>query len=156
MDGYVKKFLIVFAGLMIITFGLTFAMIAMINPDDPGSIGVGVLFFLGTFLPLLFISIAYLSKSGPSKREKRLMQMGTHAPAEVLKVEDTGVTINEIYPMVKLTLRVRPKSSEVFDVKIDSLVSRVSLPRPGDMLEVIFDPQKPSNIMIVREDQDKA
>lgn len=136
MNSYLKKFLIIFVLLMLVTFGLTFGMIAMINPNDPGSIYTGVGFFLITFLPLLFVSMWYLrrSLSAPSKKEQRLLQTGKKSPAIVMGVEDTGITMNDIYPIVRLLLKVTPSGDSGFEAKIETMVSRVNIPPPGDMV----------------------
>ncbi len=152
MDSYVKKFLIIFVLLMFATFGLTYGMLALINPNDPNSIYTGIGFFLITFLPLLFGSMWYLKRSanGNSRKEKRLMETGTKAPAEILAIQDTGVTINGLYPIVKLALKVTPTGEAPFETVVETMVSRVDLPRAGDSIRVAYDPAKKSDIMIVK------
>ncbi len=154
MNNYIVKFMVVFFGIMFITGALTMGMLALINPNDPNSIFTGVGFFLITFLPLLFGGMWYLKRglTGSSKKEKLLMQTGKQAPATILGVQDTGVTINDIYPMIRLALKVEPSGDSPFEAVIEIMVSRVNFPRVGDVIKVVYDPTNHKNIMAVREE----
>lgn len=153
MNGYVAKFLIVFAVMFIITGLLTYGMVALINPYEPSTIFTGIGFFLITFLPLLFGSMWYLGRGfgGDSKRMRKLMEHGVQAQAEILSVEDTGVTMNDIYPMVRLRLRVHSQTGAPFEAQVETFVSRVNIPRAGDTVRVVYNPADPKNLMLVPE-----
>ncbi len=74
---------------------------------------------------------------------------GVKAEATVLKVWDTGVTINN-NPRVGLLLEVRPEAGEPFQVELRKLISRLdaSLVRPGAKADVIYDPVNPKRIEV--------
>lgn len=74
---------------------------------------------------------------------------GVIAPARVLEVQDTGVSIND-NPQVKLLVEVLPKSGSAFQAEVKTLVSRleVSLVQPGIEAIVIYDPLKPTRVQL--------
>jgi hypothetical protein len=85
---------------------------------------------------------------GGRKRKQRLEQAGVNAPAEVVSVRDTGVTVNQ-NPRVALTFQVSPTDgSAPFEVSTKRTVSRVSIPRAGDSFMVRYDPEDPENFVI--------
>jgi hypothetical protein len=72
------------------------------------------------------------------------------APARVLKVWDTGVSIND-NPQVGMLLEVTPSLASPFQVETKSVVSRLNaaLVQPGITAEVRYDAQKPKRLEIV-------
>ena len=85
---------------------------------------------------------------GGRKRKQRLEEAGVNAPAQVVNVRDTGVTINN-NPRVALTLQVSPTDgSPPFEVSTKVTVSRVAIPRGGDTFMVRYDPEDPENFVI--------
>jgi hypothetical protein len=76
---------------------------------------------------------------------KRLYE-GTRAPGVILKVRDTGTTVNND-PKVELTIRVDPPDGEPFELSKKMLVSRTNLPRPNEAVEVGYDPDDPSDFV---------
>ena len=82
------------------------------------------------------------------KRKRRLEEAGVTAPAQIVSVQDTGVTVNN-NPRVKLTLAVSPTDgSGPFQVSMKHLVSRVAVPRAGDVFTVRYDPEDHDNFAI--------
>lgn len=75
---------------------------------------------------------------------------GVTAQAKVLKVWDTGVSIND-NPQVGLLLAVSPPGGNPFQVEAKTVVSRlnVALVQPGTTAEVIFDPLKPKRLQVL-------
>jgi hypothetical protein len=75
---------------------------------------------------------------------------GVNAPARVLQVWDTGVTIND-NPQVGLLLEVSPAGAMPFQARAKTIVSRlnVALVQPGVAAEVRFDPKKPQRLRIL-------
>lgn len=71
--------------------------------------------------------------------QAELLYAGRRAPAVVLDVEDTGVTVNND-PRVRLRLRVEPEGDEPFEAERKVVVSRLAIPRVGERLEVAYDP----------------
>lgn len=78
---------------------------------------------------------------------------GISAPANVLSVSDTGVSVND-NPQVKLLLEVTPRDRAAFQAETKMLVSRlnVSLVQPGISADVIFDPTNPARIRVTNLD----
>lgn len=87
---------------------------------------------------------------GPYAKRKRLMRSGKQAEATILEVEDTGVTINEIYPLIKVRLEVRPPGGEPYRAETKMLVNRLEVPQiqPGLVVPVMYDPRDPSSVAI--------
>lgn len=82
------------------------------------------------------------------KKKKRLAEAGVDAQAQILSVQDTGMTIND-NPRVKLTMAVSPSDgSAAFEVSTKVTVSRVAIPRAGDMFAVRYDPDDHENFAI--------
>ncbi len=75
---------------------------------------------------------------------------GVTAQATVLKVWDTGVSIND-NPQVGLQLEVSPAGANPFQAETKTVVSRlnVSLVQPGVTAEVRYDPQKPTRLKVL-------
>jgi hypothetical protein len=85
---------------------------------------------------------------GGRKRKQRLEEAGVNAPAQVVGVRDTGVTVNN-NPRVAITLQVSPTDgSPAFEVSTKKTVSRVAIPRAGDAYAVRYDPEDPENFII--------
>jgi hypothetical protein len=83
------------------------------------------------------------------KRKRRLEEAGVDAQAQILSVQDTGMTVNN-NPRVKLTMGVSPPDgSAAFEVSTKVTVSRVNVPRPGDGFTVRYDPDDHENFAIV-------
>lgn len=79
------------------------------------------------------------------KRKRRLEEAGVTAQAQVLSVQDTGMTVNN-NPRVKITLAVSPTDgSAPFEVSTKHTVSRVAIPRAGDVYMVRYDPEDHDN-----------
>lgn len=147
-----KIFLFALPGLILGIGGIIFAIYAFSNPRaifeaaQDGSlnnitwilpiviIGVVVFTMLIVFVPLL------KGLSGDSKQAKRLRESGVKTMAKILKVEDTGVTMNNINFYVKITVETTKGTQASFK----HFVSRVNIPRPGDMIEIVYDPSDPT------------
>ncbi len=71
--------------------------------------------------------------------------------AKVLGVADTGETINED-PVARLTLLVNPPAGAApFGTTIEATVSRLAMPRSGEILPVTCDPAKPDKTALIEE-----
>lgn len=93
---------------------------------------------------------------GGRKRKQRLEEAGVNAPAQVVSVNDTGMTINN-NPRIALRLEVVPTDgSPPFQVNKKVTVSRVAIPRPGDALAVRYDPSDHDNFEFVAASEDAA
>ena len=124
-----------------VTNGVTL-LIAAYGPaasTGPGS-KTGAIIVAATFIPmgLAPLLLLPLRRLGRSKTEE-LEEKGKHAPGVVTAVRDTGVTINE-NPRVHVDVRVESPGEAPFSVTHTATISRVSLPRAGDRVTVIYDP----------------
>ena len=74
---------------------------------------------------------------------------GITAQARVLKVWDTGVTVNE-NPQVGFLLEVSLETGEPFQAETKTIVSRLNVAQvePGITAEVMYDPQKPQRLQL--------
>ena len=81
------------------------------------------------------------------QKRERLMKTGKSAKAEVERVEDTNVTINK-NPKVRLYLKVKPDDGDEFDAVVETVVSRVEIPRKGDFVNVWYDPKNRDEIIV--------
>jgi hypothetical protein len=75
---------------------------------------------------------------------------GVTAQAKVVKVWDTGVTVND-NPQIGLLLEVSPVNEAPFQSEIKTIVSRlnVSLIQPGTSVQIKYDPTNPKRIQIL-------
>ena len=75
---------------------------------------------------------------------------GVTAPARVLKVRDTGVSIND-NPQVGLLLEVTPLTEAAFQAEGKLVVSRLNaaLVQPGVAAEVRYDPRNHARLQVV-------
>jgi len=78
-----------------------------------------------------------------------LLKTGTPAPAVIVDVQDTGVTIND-NPQARLTLQVSPAGRPPFQAVVTTIVGRfqVGLLVPGSSVQVRYDPNDPSKVAI--------
>jgi hypothetical protein len=81
---------------------------------------------------------------------KRLQEAGTPAAARILKIWDTGITVNED-PVIGLEVEIAREDGSVYTATIPkSLISRLDVPQfqPGLPVSVRIDPQDPAKVAI--------
>lgn len=88
-------------------------------------------------------------------RNVQLVMTGTRARAQLIRVEDTGATVNND-PYVRLVFRVQRDGGAPFELEEKHLVSRVNIPRPGIELDVFYDPADPTNWTFKEDDLEQA
>jgi hypothetical protein len=76
-----------------------------------------------------------------SLEDRSIQKQGIAAPAKILKLWDTGTTINQ-NPVVRLLLEVQPRGEAAFEAETEQLISRLSMPQiqPGMTVMVKYDP----------------
>ena len=121
-----------------------FAIIAIAEPRNNPALYL-LLLAIGSVLFLAGMFSGFLLTPG---KYRRLKAHGVEADATILAVSDTGVTLNK-NPYVKLRLRVEPMGIAAYETETKAMVSRVSLPRPGDGGRVKFDPNKPEEVIVI-------
>ena len=75
-------------------------------------------------------------------------QSGIEAAADVIGVQDTGMTINN-NPVVMLQLKVTTSAGTQFDTTGQVMVSRIAVPRAGDKIKIKYNPANPSQITVL-------
>lgn len=85
--------------------------------------------------------------NAPAQRQQ-LMMTGMSAKATVTKVEDTGALIN-YNPVVKLYMKVQPDYGMGFDVVSEQMVSKIAIPRVGDIINIKYNPAKNDELIII-------
>src|SRR5450759_2809790 len=108
------------------------------------------------FLPIIIIvvvvvvlGIVFLPMLRGSMQSSKLLQTGVAAKAQILKVWQTGMYVNE-QPQLGMVLNVMPDNGAAFQVEAKKVVSMVQIPQfqPGAMLEVKYDPANPKQVAI--------
>ena len=95
----------------------------------------------------LFSSCFIFDEMDMDKKRERLKKEGITCTAEVLSVEDLRETINN-NPRVKMTLLVKPEGKEEFEAEVKMVVSRVNIPRRGDIVTVHYNPKDKTDIAV--------
>jgi len=116
---------------------------ALIIALTVGGICVSIIFTL----VLIVVIRKFVSKTfGP---DQKLLQEGLPAQATIIKIWDTGITLND-NPQVGMLLEVQPSSGEPFRVELKSIISRLALAQvqPGRVVPVRYDPQDPSKVAL--------
>jgi len=77
-----------------------------------------------------------------------LAQSGMPATAEVLTMEDTGALIN-FNPVVKMKIKVTPSYGEPYETTGTSVVSKIAIPRIGDIVNIKYNPNQVDQFVVV-------
>jgi len=101
--------------------------------------------FVGVFPVLLSICITIFSLR-KAKRLNKIVTEGKQGKAVVLKLEDTGVTINDA-PRVKLLLEIQIPNYPAYQAekKVTIPIIYLSQVQVGSTIEVWADPDDPNN-----------
>jgi Protein of unknown function (DUF3592) len=83
-------------------------------------------------------------------RTNRLRANGTPVEAVILAVEETGVTVQDNYPLAKLRLLVQPECGESYEATTKCLMDRFEIPayQPGERIQVVVDPKHPKKVAV--------
>ncbi len=101
-----------------------------------------------------FVAFAFGKIFGGQARQRALQKTGVPAEATIIGLKETGLTVNEIYPVVKIQLQVRPPGGQPYQTEIRTMVSRLDIPKiqQGKVLRVMYDPSDPSNVALATTD----
>jgi hypothetical protein len=82
-----------------------------------------------------------------------ILKQGLPAQAVILKITDTGTTINKD-PLVRLLLEVQPPGEPAFKAETERLIPRLQIPliQPGTVVEVKYDPHN-KTVALLDEDE---
>lgn len=101
-------------------------------------------------LAVLLAGCAIADRMSGVSDAKRLQEAGTPATARILRIWDTGITVNDD-PVIGLEVEVARGGGSVYNATIPkSLVSRVDIPQfqPGQTVNVRIDPQDPAIVAL--------
>lgn len=133
------------------------AKIGLIGGLLGGLAGLVIVFIVdpivGAICTVIIVPVIYFSLRttfGSAIREDELMKTGVQAEATIKEVRETGWTVNQNYPLAKLTLEVRPPGGEPYTVKMKQLMSRFDIPsfQPGAVVPVLYDPGNRKKVAI--------
>ncbi len=105
---------------------------------------------VGVVMAVLTVAGVLAARRGVRRMEEEgnLKGRGTRAHAVVLDVREVGGG-NEMAPMAELHVLVRPPDEQAtFEVTVRRGVSRLTPPRPGDLLPVWMDPDHRSRVLL--------
>lgn len=94
--------------------------------------------------------LVFLPMIRGSMRSSKLMQTGVSAQAQILKVWQTGMSVND-QPQLGMLLQVQPTDgTPPFQAEAKKVVPLVQIPQfqPGGMLEVKYDPANPKEVAL--------
>lgn len=82
-------------------------------------------------------------------RAKEIRPSGQSAMARVVRIWDTGMTLNG-NPVVGFRLEVRPEGAEPFEAETKAVVGRLDVPQvqPGALLPVKYDPNDHTRVAL--------
>lgn len=98
---------------------------------------------------VLVSGCAIVNRMDGVAKAKDLQKHGLEAEATIVRVWDTGMTVNED-PVVGLLLDVRVPGSESYQAETKALISRIDVPQfqPGNTIPVVYDPKDPKQVAI--------
>lgn len=140
------------AGIIGGLIGVVAALFGVLS--GPGGFGskIGGLIFLIVFVSIFFGVFFFVFRKvfGPMNRQHKLQKTGSPAEATILEVAETGMTVNRIYPVVKLKLEVRPPAGQPYQAELQTIINRLDIPQfqPGAVLAVRYDPADPSKVAL--------
>lgn len=148
---FISGFVLVFALLMIYLIAVNFVL--MFTAEGLGLYeNIPLFIALAVFLNVApFIILFFTERANKKKRLEEIREFqrtAKTADALVLEVSDTGVTINDD-PMVRLKIEINYGSLAAFTTLVDSVVSRVRIPRVGDVIKVQYNPNDISKITVL-------
>ena len=134
------------AGQAILSF---FPALLQTAETTPTLVFLFIIFIIGILSPLLGVYLTARMIIG-WYRNKWVLIHGEPAEAKILKIWETGASVND-QPQVGMLLEVHAKDRPVFHGEAKRVVSILNIPRlqVGATVEVKFDPQNPSRIAVV-------
>jgi len=152
--GVLSFFLVAGAGFVVV------GLLALVSGWLGGSIGSlggsitgSVFLMIGVIWVLVALGVRamYAGMRRKAAAEKALFESGTKATAVVESVETTGTVLNGVNHQIILRLRVQPRFQPEFPYERRMFVPINSLPRPGDVIDVAYDPNDKSKIALATD-----
>ena len=84
-------------------------------------------------------------------RSNRLRRGGQPAEATILEVMETGITVQDNFPLAKLRLLVQPADGEPYEATAKCLMNRFEIPayQPGNRISVLVDPKDRKKVAVM-------
>ena len=82
------------------------------------------------------------------ERHAALKMSGNEYSATLLSIADTGGMVN-YDPIVQVQLSATPQVGASFTIDATTIVSKISVPRVGDMFRIRFNPSEPDVVVII-------
>lgn len=129
---------------------MTRSALLLQNQDTPAAVVVIAVLAVGITLvvtALFFRSLRRDSRELAQARE--LLAAGEPAEAKVVRMWDTGTTLND-NPKVKFLLEVRPPGRAPYQAEVKCYVSRLRLPQvqPGSVIAVKIDREDETKVAL--------
>jgi hypothetical protein len=101
-------------------------------------------FIIGTFIAVF--GVLFFLRRRHQKKVDALMAVGKQGEATIMRLDDTGVLINN-NPRVRLLLSVRIPGYSEYQVTKTLTIPMIRLPQiqPGSIVGVMADPMQPQN-----------
>jgi hypothetical protein len=142
---------IIGGGIGIVGAVIGIAVAFSVMPGDAGFISyLPILFGVAvTLIVPLVLGVVFWKVLRPMFRANALLKTGEPAQARVLRLWDTGVTLNDS-PQVGLLLEVQRQSAPVYQVETKTFISRLQTSQfqPGALLNVRVDRADPNKIAV--------
>lgn len=118
------------------------------------SITGGTLLMIGLIWAVVGFGLGgyYSSIAANTAKEADLFATGTRATGVIERVEGSATTIND-NPMIRLAVRVKPRSGAEFVHERKLCVPPSGVPLPGHLIEVAFDPNDTSKVALQTDDR---
>ncbi len=109
-----------------------------------------VLAFRGPRVPPPSRSAALVFFFGPEIRRQRLLTRGIPAEAEILAVEERGITAQGNYPVGRFRFLIYPPQGESYETTAKCTIGRFEPPAfvPGAMVRILIDPRDPKKVAL--------
>lgn len=132
--------------------GVVAAYVAALSGPGDFKSKIGGLIVVSVFVLVFFLIFFFVFRKvfGPVGKQRKLQRTGLPAEATILEVRETGWTVNNIYPVVKLKLEVRPPGAQPYHAELQTLIGRLDIPQvqPGAVVAVVYDPKHPRNVAL--------
>jgi hypothetical protein len=104
---------------------------------------------IGAALILVLSGCAVIDRMSGVADARDLQARGESATAKILRIWDTGMTVNED-PVVGFLLEVRREDRPAYEARTKLRISRLDIARiqPGTVVPVRVDPQDPAHVAL--------
>lgn len=137
-----------FGGLVFVVCAAAMAVGAVLVDDTGARITLGILAVAFLATSTVFFWVA--GKVGSIANLEALRENGILGQGTILKLRETGITVNETNAVLAFTVMVQHAGQAPYPVKFEQLVPRLAMGviAPGRVVAVRVDPQNPDEVAI--------